>query len=141
MNMSRKIFLYGFTAGIFSAVASLIYKRIHYFATYADFSRVLNNTTIVAINLLACMLIATSYWIFRRWLKAKAEIPFNFTLTILSFASIIIPISVTLPLDIQYPELFPGLAVPMHFFPALAWYTLKPVFIKKGTYSRQTEPV
>jgi len=30
------------------------------------------------------------------------------------------------------PELFPGLVVPMLFFPALAWFTLKPLFIKPG---------
>jgi hypothetical protein len=38
------------------------------------------------------------------------------------------PISVSLPLEIKNPELFPGLAVPMIFFPALAWYTVKPLF-------------
>ncbi len=44
-----------------------------------------------------------------------------------------IPISVTLPLSIQFPELFPGLAVPMIFFPALAWYTVKPLFTNSVT--------
>lgn len=135
--MTRKIFFYGLTAGILSAIASVVYKRIHFFATYADFSKVLNNVNLVAINLLACMLIATSYWAMRKWLKSKAEIPFNFSLIILSFASIMIPISAKLPLDIPYPELFLGLAVPMHFFPALAWYTLRPVFIKEG-YSKHS---
>jgi hypothetical protein len=30
---------------------------------------------------------------------------------------------------VKNPELFPGLAVPMIFFPALAWYTFKPLFV------------
>jgi len=34
-------------------------------------------------------------------------------------------------LDVKTPELFPGLAVPMVFFPAMAWYTLKPLFAVK----------
>jgi len=136
--MFRKIFFYGIAAGILSAIASVVYSRIHFFATYADFSRVLNNVTLVAINLLACMLIAISYWAMRKWLKRKAEAPFNFALTILSFASIMIPITANLPLDIPFPELFPGLAVPMHFFPALAWYTLRPVFIKEGSSLKLT---
>jgi hypothetical protein len=39
-----------------------------------------------------------------------------------------IPISISLPLDIKFPELFPGLGVPMVFFPSLAWYTINPLF-------------
>ena len=61
-------------------------------------------------------------------LEEKGEIVFNFVFSIVSFACVIIPISITLPLDIQFPELFPGLAVPMAFFPAMAWYTVKPLF-------------
>jgi hypothetical protein len=34
----------------------------------------------------------------------------------------------SLPLDIEYPELFPGLVVPMHFFPAYAFLTIYPFF-------------
>jgi hypothetical protein len=41
-----------------------------------------------------------------------------------------------LPLDIEAPELFPGLVVPMHFFPALGWFTLKPLFFR----SARSEP-
>src|SRR5215212_10280747 len=46
------------------------------------------------------------------------------------FASILAPFAMKLPFDIETPELFPGLIVPMHFFPALAWFTLKPLFIR-----------
>ena len=56
------------------------------------------------------------------------EIVFNFLFSIGSFACVMVPISMTLPLDVQFPELFPGLAVPMVFFPALSWYTVKPLF-------------
>ena len=55
----------------------------------------------------------------------------NFVFAILTFASILGPFATKLPLDVEMPELFPGLTVPMHFFPALAWFTLKPLFIKK----------
>jgi len=40
------------------------------------------------------------------------------------------PIAVRLPTNIDTPELFPGMVIPMHFFPALAWFTLKPLFIR-----------
>ncbi|MBK8345886.1 MAG: hypothetical protein IPL12_22930 [Bacteroidetes bacterium] len=56
---------------------------------------------------------------------------FNILLATLSIASFYGPLSQALPLDIMAPELFLGLAAPMHLFPALAWFTLEPVFVKK----------
>lgn len=56
----------------------------------------------------------------------------NVVIAILSFASIIGPIGMSLPLSIEYPELFPGLVVPMHFFPALAFMAIYPLFSIKG---------
>lgn len=129
-KMGRKIFFHGISAGILSAIACMIYNRIYFFATEADFSKVLNTTTLIGINLGACLLAAIGFWLLTKWLKKGGEIIFNFLFTILSFASIVIPISISLPLNIKYPELFPGLSIPMHFFPALAWFTLKPLFIK-----------
>jgi len=126
--MSKKIFLHGLIAGLLSAIASIIYYRIHYFAFEIDFSKLVNVIGLVGINLLGCLLAAIGYWLFKNWFGNKGEIIFNLSFSILSFASIIIPIAVKLPLDIQNPELFPGLTVPMHFFPALAWFTIKPLF-------------
>ena len=129
-KMGRKIFFHGISAGILSAIACIIYNRIYFFATEADFSKVLNTTTLIGINLGACLMAAIGFWLMTKWFRKNGEIIFNFIFTILSFASIVIPISVSLPLNIKYPELFPGLSIPMHFFPAIAWYTLKPLFIK-----------
>ncbi len=126
--MYKKIFFCSITAGILSALCSIIYNRIYFFATEADFSAVLNMLSLIGINLIACLVAGFGYWIFISWLKKKGETIFNFIFSILSFASVAVPISVTLPLTIQYPELFPGLAVPMHFFPALSWYTVRPLF-------------
>ena len=129
--MVKKIFFQGISAGILSAVACIIYSRIYFFATEVDFSKVVNIPVLTGINLLACMLAGAGYWAFKKMLRKNAEIFFNLTFSILSFASVIFPISISLPLDIKYPELFPGLTVPMHFFPALAWFTIRPLFIKE----------
>lgn len=129
--MFKKLFFQGISAGILSAVACIIYNRIYFFATEVDFSKVVNVPVLVGINLLACLLAAAGYWVFKKLLKKNADIFFNLTFTILSFASVIFPISISLPLDIKFPELFPGLTVPMHFFPALAWFTIRPLFIKE----------
>jgi hypothetical protein len=130
--MFKKMFYHGISAGILSAAACIIYNRIYFFATEADFSKVINIPVITGINLFACLLAAAGYWAFKKLLKKNAEIFFNLTFTILSFASVVYPVSVSLPLDIKFPELFPGLTVPMHFFPALAWFTLRPLFIKEN---------
>lgn len=126
--MFKKIFFHGLTASVLSAVACIIFFKIYFFATEADFSKVINIPVLIGINLAACLIAAIGYWVIIKWLPKSGEIFFNFAFTILSFASVIIPISISLPLDIEYPELFPGLAVPMHFFPALAWFTLQPLF-------------
>jgi hypothetical protein len=130
--MFKKLFFQGISAGILSAVACIIYNRIYFFATEIDFSKVVNVPVLIGVNLAACMLAAVVYWIFKRLLKRNADIFFNFSFTILSFASVIYPISVSLPLSIKNPELFPGLTVPMHFFPALAWFTVRPLFFKEA---------
>jgi hypothetical protein len=77
------------------------------------------------------LLASVGYGLLVKWLPKPGEIVFNFALVVLTFASIMGPFAVKLPLDFEQPELFPGLTVPMHFFPALAWFTLKPLFIKK----------
>jgi hypothetical protein len=128
--MFRKIFLLGFCSGIFSAVACIIYNRVYYFALEAKFAKLVNPGGLIGICLLTCILAAFGYWGLKKWIGNKSEIIFNIIFTLLSFASIILPFSISLPLDMQNPELFPGLTVPMHFFPAIGWYTLKPVFLK-----------
>ena len=130
--MFKKLFYQGISAGILSTIACIIYNRIYFFATEVDFSKVVNIPVLAGINLLACLLAAAGYWVFKKLLKRNADIFFNFTFTIFSFASVIFPISISLPLDVKFPELFPGLTVPMHFFPALAWFTIRPLFIKES---------
>ncbi len=129
--MFRKIFFHGLMAALLSALAAIIYSRIYFFATETDFSKVLGLLRITGLSLLTCMMTVLLNYGLMRWLKKKGEIIFNFLFSILSFAAVMIPISVTLPLSVQLPELFPGLAVPMVFFPAIAWYTLNPLFPRK----------
>jgi hypothetical protein len=126
--MFRKIFFQGLTSGILAALAAVIYDRIYFFATEADYSRVLSIPRIIAFGILLGMLAAVLNYSLTRFLKKKGEIIFNFLFSILSFAAVMIPISISLPLQVPFPELFPGLAVPMVFFPALAWYTINPLF-------------
>jgi uncharacterized membrane protein len=129
--MNKKLFIQGLSAGILSSIACIIYNRIYLFATEVDFSKVVNIPVLISINLLACILAAAGYFVFKKLFKKNAELLFNLTFSILSFISVMYPISISLPLSIKNPELFPGLTVPMHFFPALAWFTLRPLFVNE----------
>jgi hypothetical protein len=129
--MFKKYFYHGLSAGILAALAANIYSRIYFFATEVDFSRVLGVGRIISLNLILCLLAAFLNWFLLTKLKQKGELVFNLLFSIFSFALVIIPISISLPLDLKFPELFPGLAVPMVFFPALAWLTIAPLFREK----------
>jgi hypothetical protein len=131
--MFKKIFFHSLIAGILASVAGLIYNRIYFFATEADFSRVLNTGSIIGLNIMVCLVAGMLYWVLVKSLKKKGEVVFSFLFSIISFACVMIPILISLPLKVQSPELFPGLAVPMVFFPAMAWYTVKPLFTLSTT--------
>ena len=130
--MFRNHFFHGILSGIMAALAAIIYNRIHIFATETDFSKIINPGTMISLNLIVCLLFSIAFYFFSlKWKKPVAILIFNILISIISFAFVVFPISVSLPLDIKNPELFPGLAVPMVFFPAISWFTFKPIFQEK----------
>jgi hypothetical protein len=128
--MFKRSILLGLTAGLLAAIASVIYQKVYTSSLGADFSVIAKPVNIFTGSVFGGLLAAIGYWLLEKWLKYTGEIIFNFVFVILSFASILAPFATKLPFNIEAPELFPGLTVPMHFFPALAWFTLKPLFIK-----------
>src|ERR1700744_2271640 len=125
----RALFL-GIVSGLLAGIAGLVYAHVYYSANEADFSKVASAIKIISSSLFGGVLAAVGYTLLVKGLKTRGEIVFNLIFTILSFASLLLPIAYKLPLTIETPELFPGMVIPMHFFPALGWYTLKPLFIK-----------
>jgi hypothetical protein len=128
--MFKRALLLGIVSGLLAGIAGLVYARVYYTANEADFSKVASAVRIISSSLFGGILAAIGYTILVRALKTRGEIVFNLLFTIFSFASLLLPIAYKLPLTIETPELFPGMVIPMHFFPALGWYTLKPIFIK-----------
>lgn len=128
--MFKKIFYMSLATAVFSAVACLVYNKVYIFALGPDFSKVVNTGSLIAFNVAGCMAAGIGYWLLQKALGTKTEIVFNVAFMLLSFASIMAPLAISLPLDVQTPELFPGLAVPMHFFPLIGWFTLKPILLK-----------
>jgi ABC-type branched-subunit amino acid transport system permease subunit len=128
--MFQKSLLLGMVSGALAGVAGIVYARVYFRLTEVDFSPVASTFNIFTASLAGGIIAAVGFILLERWLKSNGEIVFNLLFTILSFASLLKPISHRLPLTITSPELFPGLAIPMHFFPALGWYTLKPLFFR-----------
>jgi hypothetical protein len=111
-----------------ASLAAIIYDRIYFFVTQTDFSGIINPGTMISLNLVVCLVFSVAYYFLKIFSKNKGDLIFNIIISILSFAAVMIPISISLPLSVKNPELFPGLSVPMVFFPALAWFTFKPLF-------------
>ena len=130
--MGKQIFIQSLVAGILAAVAANIYNQIYFFATQVDYSAIVNTWSLIGLNLLVSFTAGLLYWLLTLRLKKKGAILFNFIYSVGSFACVIIPIALTLPLSTPFPELFPGLTVPMVFFPVIAWMTIDPLFKKNG---------
>lgn len=129
--MFKRLLLLGLISGVLAAVASLIYQKVYFKTNEIDFSGTIKPVTVFLICIVAGLLASVGYGIVTKWLPRYGEIIFNLVLMIVSFATILGPIAYKFPLEFESPEFFPGLAIPMHFFPALGWYTLKPLFVKK----------
>src|ERR1700754_1505279 len=107
--MFKRVFIHGLVAAVLAAVAGIIYNRIYFFATETDFSKIINTGSIIGVSVLVCMVATFIYFVLVKWLGKRGEIIFSFLFSIISFACVMVPISITLPLDIQSPEIFPGL--------------------------------
>ena len=130
--MFKKSFLLGVVSGVLAGVASVIYQKVYAGSLGANFAAIAKPANIFFTCLLGGLIAGTGFWIFNKWFNGKGEIIFNVVFVLFSFASIMGAFAFKLPMDAESPELFPGLVVPMHFFPALAWFTLKPLFLKNN---------
>jgi hypothetical protein len=127
--VTRTIFLQAIVAGILAAIAANIYNQIYFFATQIDYSGIVNVGSLISLNLGVSLLAGLFYWLLITISKNGAII-FNFVYSVGSFACLIIPLAITLPLSTPFPEMFPGLTIPMVFFPVIAWLTIDPLFKK-----------
>lgn len=121
-------FIHGIISGIAAAIAGVIFLNIYQNAFFVDFSLAIDWTAITGASIIGCLLMAIGYFILDKVKKSNLRGVLNGLYIIISFASILPAIAVTLPLEVEFPELFPGMVVPMHFFPAIMFFGLKPFF-------------
>ena len=126
----KKHFIHGSVAGILAAVASVILLNIYKQLYFVDFSAVIDEVAIIASSIIGCALMAVGYIILDKIKKPNLYGAMNMVIMVLSFLSIVPVMGMTLPLEVEAPELFPGMVVPMHFFPAVTFFGLSPFFKK-----------
>ena len=126
----KKLLIHGVVAGLLAGIAGIIYLNIYIEAFGIDYSSIINAGAILGASLIGCLLMTLGYAALNKLDKQNLQGWLNLLIVGLSFASIIGPVGMSLPLDIEFPELFPGLVVPMHFFPALAFFAIYPFFNK-----------
>ena len=128
----KNIFFQGLLSGLLSTFAAGTYFIIYQTTLQTSFDKIINLRSIAGASMVGTMLITMGYVTLYKYNNQRLAGVLNIFIVILSFMSIITPISMSLPLDIESPELFPGLVVPMHFFPALVYFSLGPFFQQKN---------
>lgn len=127
----RKAFILAGVSSILAIVACFIYNKVYSGSFYVDFSKIISPTSMIMSCVVGCTMMSLTYALLIK-LRPTLNLGWvNIVFAILSFASIIMVLSFKLPLEIEFPELFPGLAIPMHFFPLLSFLTIVPFFKSK----------
>jgi predicted membrane channel-forming protein YqfA (hemolysin III family) len=126
----KNTFLHGTVAGISAGLAAFVYNYAYSVALLVDFSKVINPVAIFGSSIFGCVLASGGYHFFSKWVRSNTDVWFNTIFLGLTFASFVSPFAANLPTDIETPELFAGLTVPMHIFPVLFWLATKPLFNK-----------
>lgn len=122
----KNIALHGILAGIFGAFVNIIIKKRYCDTFSVDFNKMVNVPVIIGTCLFITLLASIAYHFFSGWLKKNSFAWFNSILVLLSYWAYKGPFSTQLQMDIESPELFISLNLPMHFFPILFWIASKP---------------
>lgn len=124
----KKILALGLISTFVSSISCLVYAKIYTEAFYVHFEKIISATNIVSASALGCFLMSIGYMFSLQWKGEQSLKWLNIIYGVLSFASIIGVFQFSLPLDIESPEMFAGMAIPMHFFPILSILTVYPFF-------------
>lgn len=126
----KKALSHGLVAAIFTIIAALVYNSIYSEFMMVDYTTLINTGSIAGASVFACVLASLMFFLISKLLKKGASVLFNILLLLATFASFVGAFSAELPLDVEAPEFFLGLAVPLHLMPALFWLATKPLFYK-----------
>lgn len=123
--MFKRYYFTGLAAGILSGLAAFLYYQLYTTTLGVYFSGLVSPLSIFSACLFAGMLIALCCYVIHIFFKREKPILTGILLVVITMMSIIIPFMVSLPLDMEQPELFPGLVVPMQLFPVMMWFVVR----------------
>ncbi len=125
--MFKYCFFLGVSSSVLSSIGAVSYAYF-YNDNLFDYSKILNYTSIAAACTFVCIFACVAFWAASMVLKSRAEFIFNLLFAFGSMGSIFYPINSNIPEDsFGY---FAVYAIPLHFFPVLAWFVLKPLFFR-----------
>lgn len=124
----KQTFIIGIAGSLLSSLACIIYFNIYKEALVVDFSKIAGIPNIIAACSIGCFLMVVGYKFAISWKGTKAIGWLNIAYSVISFVTIAGVFGFNLPLDTESPELFPGMIIPMHFFPVLSILTIIPFF-------------
>lgn len=125
--MIRTLIL-GLVSGTVASLVGLIYDKAYAEAFWTDFSLIINPVSVFSSMLVGTMIASIGYHFIMKLNFRLNEFVFNLLFGAVTFGSILMPLGMTLPLEVDNPEMFAGLAIPLHFFPMLFWLSFKPLF-------------
>lgn len=134
--MFKRIFLHAVASGLFSTLVSYIYTSF-YKGIIVDFTEVVGIKQILAYNMLLAMSTCFIFFALTKVIKKQAIASFimNFLLSTISIVLVFYVLKTDDPTfkneDAELmKDFFKGFLMPMLFFPALSWFTFKPLFVK-----------
>lgn len=118
----RKALLLGICTGIISALGATGYANM-YNTTLFDYSADLGYLTIAGTCIFISVAVSLVFWVAVIGLGKWGELVFNIVFCVGTMMSIEIPMNAKIANEI--PDFYPVYAIPLHFFPVLAWMGLR----------------
>jgi hypothetical protein len=125
--------LFAVITGLVAGFGSWAYGKVFSDALLVDYSAVVPTVAIFISSLIGCGLATIGYAAAVRFAPNWGEFIFGMLFALISIASIVGVFGAQLPDsdDESFYYLIFGYAIPMHFFPFMVWFALKPLFIRK----------
>ncbi|MCE2864200.1 MAG: hypothetical protein ACK5BW_02240 [Flavobacteriia bacterium] len=130
--MIKKV-IWALSSGLLAGVVSYSYGEIFEKQLMEDYSNVVPTAAIFISCLIGTILATLGFWLLTKFIPKYGEFIFAFLFALLTTASLVGVLGFTFTDDSNelHQFIFYGYAMPMHFFPFLAWYVFKPLFDKK----------
>jgi hypothetical protein len=130
--MIKKV-VWSLASGILAGGVCYAYGETYEKQLMEDYSNVVPTAAIFISCIVATSIATIGYWLFSKIIPMFGEFIFALLFAAFSTASLIGVLGYTFTDDSSevHQFIFYGYAMPMHFFPFLAWYVFKPLFDQK----------